>query len=52
MLCALLGSICCARWLGCREGAAAMVGMVAIATLRLAAILWGLHLPVLPMRDE
>jgi len=31
---------------------AAMVGMAAIAALRLAAILWGLRLPVLPMRDE
>ena len=31
---------------------AALVGMAAIATLRLAAILWGLHLPVLPMREE
>jgi uncharacterized membrane protein YeiH len=31
---------------------AALAGMVAIAALRLAAILWGLRLPVLPIRDE
>jgi uncharacterized membrane protein YeiH len=31
---------------------AALAGMAAIAGLRLAAILWGLHLPVLPVRDE
>jgi uncharacterized membrane protein YeiH len=31
---------------------AALAGMAAIATLRLAAIFWGLHLPVLPIRDE
>ena len=30
----------------------ALAGMAAIATLRLAAIFWGLHLPVLPIRDE
>ena len=31
---------------------AALIGMAAIAGLRLAAILWGLHLPVLPVRDD
>ena len=31
---------------------AALAGTVAIAGLRLAAILWGFHLPVLPIRDE
>jgi uncharacterized membrane protein YeiH len=37
---------------GVPRQAAALVGMAAIVALRLAAILWGLHLPVLPMRDE
>jgi uncharacterized membrane protein YeiH len=37
---------------GVQREMAALAGMVAIAGLRLAAILWGLHLPVLPMRDE
>lgn len=31
---------------------AALAGMGAIAALRLASIFWGLHLPVLPIRDE
>jgi uncharacterized membrane protein YeiH len=31
---------------------ATLVGMGSIAGLRLAAILWGLHLPVLPTRDD
>ena len=31
---------------------AALAGMAAIAALRLAAIFWGLKLPVLPIRDE
>lgn len=31
---------------------AALVGMMAIAALRLAAIFWGLRLPVLPVRDD
>ena len=31
---------------------AALAGMAAIAALRLAAIFWGLHLPVLPIRDD
>ncbi|HJR67469.1 MAG TPA: trimeric intracellular cation channel family protein [Gemmatimonadaceae bacterium] len=31
---------------------AALTGMAAIAALRLAAIFWGLHLPVLPIRDD
>ena len=31
---------------------AALIGMATIAGLRLAAILWGLHLPVLPVRDD
>ena len=30
----------------------ALAGMAAIATLRLAAIFWGLHLPVLPIRED
>lgn len=34
-----------------RQGAA-LTGMASIAALRLAAIFWGLHLPVLPIRDE
>ena len=38
--------------IGMPRGAAALMGMAAIAALRLAAILWGLKLPVLPMRDE
>ena len=37
---------------GIPRQAAALAGMAAIAALRLAAILWGLHLPVLPMRDD
>ena len=37
---------------GVQREMAALAGMVAIAGLRLAAILWGLHLPVLPIRDE
>lgn len=37
---------------GISQQAAALVAMAAIAALRLAAILWGLHLPVLPMREE
>ena len=31
---------------------AALIGITAIAGLRLAAIFWGLHLPVMPMRDD
>jgi uncharacterized membrane protein YeiH len=31
---------------------AALAGMASIAALRLAAIFWGLHLPVLPIRDD
>jgi uncharacterized membrane protein YeiH len=37
---------------GAPRQVAALVGMATIAGLRLAAILWGLHLPVLPIRDE
>ena len=37
---------------GIPRQAAALIGMAAIAGLRLAAILWGLHLPVLPVRDD
>jgi uncharacterized membrane protein YeiH len=37
---------------GIPRQASALAGMAAIATLRLAAIFWGLHLPVLPIRDE
>lgn len=37
---------------GIPRPAAALIGMTAIAGLRLAAIFWGLHLPVMPMRDE
>lgn len=37
---------------GTPRQAAALIGMAAIAGLRLAAILWGLHLPVLPVRDD
>jgi len=38
--------------LGTPRQVAALIGMAAIAGLRLAAILWGLHLPVLPVRDD
>ena len=38
--------------IGVPRQAAALTGMAAIAALRLAAIFWGLHLPVLPIRDE
>jgi uncharacterized membrane protein YeiH len=37
---------------GVQRQVAALAGMTAIAMLRLAAIFWGLHLPVLPIRDE
>jgi uncharacterized membrane protein YeiH len=37
---------------GLQRQVAATMGMTAIAALRLAAILWGLHLPVLPVRDD
>jgi uncharacterized membrane protein YeiH len=37
---------------GIPQPIAALAGMAAIAMLRLAAIFWGLHLPVLPIRDE
>lgn len=37
---------------GVQRQLAATIGMTAIAALRLAAILWGLHLPVLPVRDD
>jgi uncharacterized membrane protein YeiH len=37
---------------GVQRQVAALAGMTAIAMLRLAAIFWGLHLPVLAIRDE
>ena len=37
---------------GAPRQVAALIGMGAIAGLRLAAILWGLQLPVLPVRDD
>jgi uncharacterized membrane protein YeiH len=37
---------------GVSRQAAALMGMTAITALRLAAILWGLHLPVMAMRDD
>jgi uncharacterized membrane protein YeiH len=37
---------------GLQRQLAATIGMTAIAALRLAAILWGLQLPVLPVRDD
>ena len=37
---------------GVESQAAALIGMAAIAALRLAAIFWGLRLPVPPIRDR
>lgn len=37
---------------GVSRQAAALTGMAAIAMLRFAAILWGLHLPVMTVRDD
>lgn len=37
---------------GVSRQAAALTGMAAIALLRFAAILWGLHLPVMTVRDD
>jgi uncharacterized membrane protein YeiH len=37
---------------GISRAAAAIAGMAAIVLLRFAAILWGLHLPVMPVRDD
>jgi uncharacterized membrane protein YeiH len=36
---------------GVARGGAALVGMFTVAALRIAALLWGLHLPVLNLRD-
>ena len=36
---------------GLERQAAALIGMAAIAALRLAAIFWGLKLPVPPIRE-
>jgi uncharacterized membrane protein YeiH len=38
--------------IGLQRQVAATLGMTSIAGLRLAAILWGLHLPVLPVRED
>jgi uncharacterized membrane protein YeiH len=38
--------------MGVTRPAPALTAMTAIVGLRLAAILWGLHLPVIPMRDD
>ena len=36
---------------GVARGVAALVGMFTVAALRIAALLWGLHLPVFNLRD-
>jgi uncharacterized membrane protein YeiH len=37
---------------GVARDAAALAGMAVVAALRIAAILWGLHLPVFSLRDD
>lgn len=40
------------RTIGVAPQVAGLLGMATIAGLRLAAIFWGLHLPVVPIREE
>jgi uncharacterized membrane protein YeiH len=37
---------------GVARGVAALVGMITVAALRIAAVLWGLQLPVFNLRDR
>lgn len=37
---------------GAARGTAAMAGMFAVAALRIAAIVWGLHLPIFRLRND
>ena len=37
---------------GVARDVAALAGMVAVAALRIAAVFWGLHLPVIELRDN
>lgn len=40
------------EWAGLRRPPAALIGMTVVAALRLAAIFWGLQLPVFALPDE
>ncbi len=42
----------CLQWIGLMQPWAAMIGMIVVAGLRLAAIIWGLMLPIFSLSDD
>lgn len=42
----------CLQWIGLMQPWAAIIGMVIVAGLRLAAIIWGLMLPIFSLSDD